>query len=327
MLEKLKGKGLLIHHWDTDGICSAKLILEKIKEKHIRNVTPLIGNYYLTEEELRRYSEYKFIIIVDMSLPVDNVLKLAKKSQVMIFDHHLGVVIDQVFHYNPIIKGENLDLYPSASWIVNDFLKNKVNLYALLGIIGDHEQKIKNNFNFNKKIIQFCRENNLSFNDLLKMVYLLDSNYKIGDKKAVEQAPYELLKIINPQEILQNKIWNKNLKQLDDEIINILKKPNEKIDNIIFKKIDTTYNIISTITRKIFWETGKDTLVINTGFFNDKDQIYMRSKKNAEPIIRKGKELGFKCGGKKEVLGAVVPKDKTNIFIEEIMLFLENRGD
>ncbi len=327
MLEKLKGKGLLIHHWDTDGICSAKLILEKIKEKHIRNVTPLIGNYYITEEELRRYSEYKFIIIVDMSLPVDNVLKLAKKSQVMIFDHHLGVVIDQVFHYNPIIKGENLDLYPSASWIVNDFLKNKVNLYAILGIIGDHEQKIKNNFNFNKKIIQFCRENNLSFNDLLKMVYLLDSNYKIGDKKAVEQAPYELLKIINPQEILQNKIWNKNLKQLDDEIINILKKPNEKIDNIIFKKIDTTYNIISTITRKIFWETGKDTLVINTGFFNDKDQIYMRSKKNAEPIIRKGKELGFKCGGKKEVLGAVVPKDKTNIFIEEIMLFLENRGD
>ncbi len=327
MLEKLKGKGLLIHHWDTDGICSAKLILEKLKEKHIRNVTPLIGNYYLTEEELRRYSEYKFIIIVDMSLPVDNVLKLAKKSQVMIFDHHLGVVIDQVFHYNPIIKGENLDLYPSASWIVNDFFKNKVNLYAILGIIGDHEQKIKNNFNFNKKIIQFCRENNLSFNDLLKMVYLLDSNYKIGDKKAVEQAPYELLKIINPQEILQNKIWNKNLKQLDDEIINILKKPNEKIDNIIFKKIDTTYNVISTITRKIFWETGKDTLVINTGFFNDKDQIYMRSKKNAEPIIRKGKELGFKCGGKKEVLGAVVPKDKTNIFIEEIMLFLENRGD
>ena len=50
----------------------------------------------------------------------------------------------------------------------------------------------------------------------------------------------------------------------------------------------------------------------------------MRSKKNVEPIINKGKELGFKCGGKKEVLGAIIPKDKTNMFIEEIMLFLEN---
>ncbi len=65
-------------------------------------------------------------------------------------------------------------------------------------------------------------------------------------------------------------------------------------------------------------------MVINTGFFDGKDQIYLRSKKNAEPIIKKGRELGFKCGGKKEVLGAVVPKDKTNKFIEEIMLFLEN---
>jgi single-stranded DNA-specific DHH superfamily exonuclease len=327
MLEKLKGKGLLIHHWDTDGICSAKLIIEKIKEKQIKNVTPMIGNYYLTEEELSRYSENDYVIILDMSLPVENVLKLAKKSQVMIFDHHLGILIDQVFHYNPIIKGENPDFYPSASWIINDFLKNKVNLYAILGIIGDHEQKIKNNMDFNKKINQYCQENNLSFNDLLKMVYLLDSNYKIGDKKAVEQAPYELLRIKSPQEILENKIWNKNLKQLEDEINKILKNPNEEINNIIFKKIDTTYNIISTITRKIFWETGKDTLVINTGFFKNKDQIYMRSKKNAEPIIKKGKELGFKCGGKKEVLGAIVPKDKTNMFIEEIMLFLENKGD
>ena len=105
----------------------------------------------------------------------------------------------------------------------------------------------------------------------------------------------------------------------------ILEAPGEQINDLIFKKINTPYNIISTITRKVSWSTGKNTLVINTGFFDDKDQIYMRSKKNAEPIIKRGKELGFKCGGKKEVLGAVVPKDKTNMFIEEIMLFLENK--
>jgi len=51
----------------------------------------------------------------------------------------------------------------------------------------------------------------------------------------------------------------------------------------------------------------------------------MRSKKDAAPIIKRGKELGFKCGGKKEVLGAIVPKDKTNMFIGEIILFLENK--
>ena len=124
-----------------------------------------------------------------MSLPEDNILTLAENAKVMIFDHHLGKEIDEVFHHNPIIKGENPDKYPSASWIINDYLGNKINLYALLGVVGDHEQKIKNNKEFNKKITDFCKKNNLKFDDMLKMVYLLDSNYKICDKKAVEEAP------------------------------------------------------------------------------------------------------------------------------------------
>ena len=49
----------------------------------------------------------------------------------------------------------------------------------------------------------------------------------------------------------------------------------------------------------------------------------MRSKKNAEPMIKRGKELGFKCGGKREVLGAIVPKDKTDSFLIELIDFLK----
>jgi len=325
MFEKLKGKGLLIHHWDTDGICSAKLLLEKLKDKNLDNVTPQLGNYFLTDEELEKYAKYDFIIVADMSLPEENILKLAENAEIIIFDHHLGKEIKQVFHHNPVIKGENPDKYPSASWIVNDYLKNPINLFAILGIIGDHEQKIKNNQEFNQIIQEFCQKNNLTFEELHKMAYLIDTNYKIGDKKAVEEAPHTLLKIQKPNEILNNKTWNQNQKNLDNEMNKILNSPGEEINDLIFKKIETQYNIISTITRKVAWNTGKNTLVINTGFFKDKDQIYMRSKKNAEPIIKKGKQLGFKCGGKKEVLGAIVPKNKTNMFIEEIMLFLNNK--
>ena len=70
------------------------------------------------------------------------------------------------------------------------------------------------------------------------------------------------------------------------------------------------------------WENGKNTLVINTGFFDDRDQVYVRSSKNLEPMIQRGKTLGFKCGGKREVLGAILPKDKTDSFVEEILDFL-----
>ena len=325
MLAELQGKGLLIHHWDTDGICSIRLLVEHLSDKSIINKTPVLGNYFLTEKELEDYSKYDFVIVVDMSLPEDNILKLAKNAKVLIFDHHLGQEIKEVFHHNPVIKGKNPNEYPSASWIINRYLDNPVNLFALLGIVGDHEQKIKNNQLLYTTITNFCNKNNLTFDDMLKMVYLLDSNYKIGDKKAVEKAPHLLLTSTSANEILENNQWNKNLTKLNEEITKQLNQASDEINGTILKKINTPYNIISTITRKVAWESGKNTLVINTGFFGDMDQVYVRSNKNAEPIIKRGKDLGFKCGGKKEVLGAIVPKDKTDSFVEEIMEFLTKK--
>ena len=323
MLKELEGKGILIHHWDTDGICSAKLLLEHLSDKNITNRTPILGNYYLTDKEAEEYSKYDFVIVADMTLTEDNINKLAENAKVMVFDHHLGKVYENAFHHNPVIKGENPDMYPSARWIVNDYLGNNVNLFSILGIIGDHEQKIKNNKTFIDIIEDFCKENNFTFEDLHKMVYLIDSNYKIGDKKAVEKAPHELLEIQNGEDILNNTIWNQNLNNLDSEMNRLLEDFGNEINGIFLKKINTTYNIISTVTRKIAWDSGKNTVVVNTGFFDDKDQIYMRSKKDAKPMIMRGKELGYKCGGKKEVLGAIVPKNQTDSFVKEIIDYLK----
>jgi single-stranded DNA-specific DHH superfamily exonuclease len=323
MLKTLKGKGILIHHWDTDGICSTRLLLDYLSDKEITNKTPILGNYYLTDDEVKKYSKYDFVIVADMALTEENVNKLAKNAKVLIFDHHLGKVYENAFHHNPVIKGENPDDYPSASWIINDYLKNKVNIFAILGIIGDHEQKIKNNKRFSKIINDFCEENNLTFEHLHKMVYLLDSNYKLGNKEIVEEAPRYLLKNSFPNDILNNKQWNDNLSKLDEEMNKQLNAPGEEMGDIIIKRMSTPYNIISTITRKIAWSSGKNTVVINTGFYKDKDQLYVRSKKNAEPMIMRGKSLGLKCGGKKEVLGAIVPKEQTDSFLQEILDFLK----
>ena len=98
MLEELHGKGLLIHHWDADGICSARLLMEHLSDKDIVNKTPELGNYFLTGKELNNYSKYGFIIVADMSLPEDNILTLAKNAKVLIFDHHLGQEIKEIFH-------------------------------------------------------------------------------------------------------------------------------------------------------------------------------------------------------------------------------------
>ncbi|MCK5030764.1 MAG: single-stranded DNA-specific exonuclease, partial [Thermoplasmatales archaeon] len=174
-----------------------------------------------------------------------------------------------------------------------------------------------------KIIDDFCKENNITFDILLNMVFLIDSNYKIGDRAEIESMPHLFLKIKDHNDILNNSKWNKNLKELNDEISKQLEKSTEEINGILFKKIHTKYSIISTITRQIAWKSGKNTLVINTGFFDDMNEIYVRSSKNLEPMIQRGKLLGFKCGGKKEVLGSIVPKEQTDSFVQELIDYLK----
>ena len=41
------GSILLIHHWDTDGICSASLIMEKIRENKVKTWTPPLGTFFV----------------------------------------------------------------------------------------------------------------------------------------------------------------------------------------------------------------------------------------------------------------------------------------
>jgi len=192
----------------------------------------------------------------------------------------------------------------------------------LLGIVGDHEKRIQINKTFYGLITDFCSKEQLTFDELLMMVHLLDSSYKIGDQKAVEEIPRLLLGYSDAHRILQNIRWQNNLRLLDKEIERFIGEPFEEKENILLKRIHTKYNIISTVTRKIAWNSDKDTLVVNTGFFNDRDQVYVRSGKDLQPLIKQGKMLGYRCGGKKEVLGAVVPKDKTESFVQEIKTFL-----
>jgi hypothetical protein len=320
MLESLRGKkGLLVHHWDTDGICSAALLLQRLGEGVV-NKTPVLGNYFLTEDELRSYeSGYDFIIVADMALPEENIRRLTSFAEVLIFDHHLQPLIPGVFHENPISRGESPEQFPSASWIVNGFLGNPVNLYALLGAVGDCEQRLEANKNFANILLSFSMQHQVTFKEMLAMVYLLDSNYKVGDRRAVMEAPRFLLETTDPRGILNHHPWKKHLAELENEITKWVEASGEVRKGVCVKRISTKYNVISTVTRRVFWSSKTDTIVVNTGFSKETDQVYVRSSKNLQGLIQAGKDLGFKCGGKAEVLGAVVPKGKTEDFVNKVV--------
>jgi len=44
-----------------------------------------------------------------------------------------------------------------------------------------------------------------------------------------------------------------------------------------------------------------------------------------QPMILRAKELGFNAGGKEDVLGAIVPKEVTESFVEELHGFFKEK--
>ena len=69
-----------------------------------------------------------------------------------------------------------------------------------------------------------------------------------------------------------------NLENLEEKLERVLSESPEMVDGVQFKRLDTPYAIISQVTRRLAWGTGRDTVVVNTGFFEDQDQLYSRSQ-------------------------------------------------
>lgn len=320
---------LIIHHWDTDGICSTAILSESIgKDADFR--TPEIGNYYLTTEEIEDISNrgYDFIIVADMAIPKDNILKLKRQSDahIHIFDHHLQDIIamEGIKHYNPISMGEPVERCPSTSWILSEYFNRGTDLLSILGAVGDNELKIKSNREVFSKIERFLEGSALSFDDLLTMVELIDSNYKVGDPEMVLNAVrFVKENQSSPESILGNKAWHQNLKNLKDEIAYQSSMPVSSSNGISIQEIHTKYNIISTITRQLAWNNDESivSIVINDGYFDTESQVYIRAGNpdvSLKPVIDLARGKGYSAGGKREVAGVVLPKEETANFIAEV---------
>jgi len=153
---------------------------------------------------------------------------------------------------------------------------------------------------------------------LQKMVYLIDSNYKIGDKKGVEKAVIELAKNENVANyILNNKKWHENMKMIEKEIENGINADGIKKGNALIKEINSKYNIISTVARKLS-SKEKYVVVVNKSYFSDKAQLYVRGK-NVSFLIERARSKGYIAGGKKDVMGAIIPMHDIDKFIEKIV--------
>lgn len=317
-----EGDGLLLHHWDTDGMVSAALLLkelDQVKSSDLKTFTPTIGNYLLNDKDRESIESIDpdFVIVVDMALPKDSIEFLDTFGDVFIFDHHLQDRHEVELHHNPIIDGNSPEEYPSASWVVNDFLERVPDLLSILGAFGDREEKLKQNDQVMEVVGSVLDKIECEFDEVLDCAYHLDSNYKLGKREKVTEMPCSLKDVERPEKILKREDLKENIDKLQEAIENETKGELEEVKNgVLLREMESPYNIISTVTRKLAWaREDKIVIVVNSKFMEDQTQIYIRGPiPDSQEIIEMLKDRGFSAGGKSDVVGMVIPdtdKEKT----------------
>ncbi len=327
---KEESNTLLLHHWDTDGIASASLLLRELDKKisHMETFTPTIGNYLINRDDKQKIKNIDpdQVIVADMALPEKSIAFLNKFGEVYIFDHHLQDEHDVELHHNPIIDKNSPKEFPSATWVITDYLNKKPDLLTILGAFGDREEKLKENNTAMKTVNKVLSELDTDFNTVLRCAERIDTLYKIGERSQITKMPHNLKDVNRPEEIISRGDLKENEENLKDAIKQEVESPLEQIDDeILYRKMSSPYNIISTVTRRLAWSReDKKVVVSNNSFQTNKSQIYIRGPlTNSQEIIEEMKKRGYSAGGKSDVVGMVVPEEDMELVLMDIFDMLK----
>ncbi len=324
MSQAMDKPGLLLHHWDTDGMSSAAILLRCLEGTY-ETFTPMIGNYLLNDEDKEeiRALNPDHTIVVDMALPKDSIEFLKEFGEVHIFDHHLQHRHDVELHHNPIISGESTKRFPSCSWVVTEYLELEPGLLTLLGAFGDRETKLKDNHHAMGVVKPLLDSFQVGFDDLLRCVYMMDTLHKLGNRKAIREIPWFLMDVIHPREILAREDLKDNLDRLEKTIERESKRQLNKLkENLYSLRLETPYNIISTVTRRISWNRSDNDIVMvtNPSFTDGETQVYIRGAiPDSQEIIEYLRDMGHSAGGKSDVVGMVIPTEREDEILKEVV--------
>ena len=308
------GMHLIVHHWDTDGVTSAALLVRALKLEGFTNMTAPIGEFGFDGRIWDAIKRAERLYVLDFNVP-NEVEKV--KVPTLFIDHHTQPEIK-----NPLVEQVNPSLeggyYPANSLVVSEHF-GIWNAWSALGVVGDIGEKA-----FELDVVnELLRKANLSRTEALRLVELIDSNYIAMERKAVEEAVAVLLES-EIKDLLEYEPWIKKADAIREAIESALSSVEEG-NGFAFVEFESPFNVISKVARKLVWERGYRGAVVVNRNFHGKAQLYFRiSPEEAERIdmgevIARLRGLGTNAGGKREVLGCVCEKDK----IEDALAIIE----
>ncbi|MBI2415393.1 MAG: DHH family phosphoesterase [Candidatus Kerfeldbacteria bacterium] len=305
--------GVIIHHWDTDGLCSAAVLFnylaERFPEKKLTTFVPTITNYYLTAQQLQQLSDaqYQFAITCDINFPEQTVNGLARvwPDQTYIFDHHHQTPYRQVHYFN--------QPHPACASFITATLGLANNLLAAIAMVGDREESIQQDTQYYPWVAEMMQQYNISFAQLLTLRRLIDSNYMVDDYSGMHDT-IQLLRH-DPLALLTDVKLENNLQQIGGEIDRLLEQAPQALSNqVLFLDLHTSLNILSHVTRNISRQYP-DKIIFTRQLKADQYTCYIRRRQlqyDMRQLIQFARDLGLNAGGKEEVVGIIIPREQLN---------------
>lgn len=308
---------LIIHHWDTDGITSATILVRALGLEDFTNLTAPIGEFRFDERIWDAIEKADKLYVLDFNVP-NEVEKV--KVPALFIDHHTQPRIENplVKQVNPVLEGNHC---PSCSLVVSEHF-GIFNAWTALGAVGDIGKKA---FEL-EWVNRLLKQERLSREDALRLVELIDSNYIAMDREGVEEAVRVLLSN-SVRELLEYGPWAKKAGAIRDAIEEAVSSAEER-NGFALVHFKSPFNIISKVARKLVWEIGHRGAVVVNEDFHGKAQIYFRipgeeaGRINMAEVIERVRALGTNAGGKREVLGCVCERDKIDAVLNIIEEYL-----
>ncbi|MCD6373184.1 MAG: DHH family phosphoesterase [Thermococcus sp.] len=305
---------LILHHWDTDGVTSAAILVKALGLEDFTNLTAPIGEFRFDERIWDAIEKAEKLYVLDFNVP--NEVERVKVPTLFI-DHHTQPKIENplVEQVNPSLEGRH---YPSCSLVVSEHF-GLFNAWTALGAVGDIGERA---FEL-EWVDRLLKQERLSREEALRLVELIDSNYIAMDREGVEEAVRVLLS--HPlKKLLEYEPWVKKAEAIRDAIEGAVSNAGER-NGFAIVHFESPFNIISKVARKLVWEMGYKGAVVVNEDFHGKAQIYFRisgeeaGRINMAEVIERVRALGTNAGGKREVLGCVCGRDK----IEDVLAIIE----
>ena len=342
-IKGINGKTALIFDNDGDGIGAAAIIAKYLKtifNRYPETVPKIDDPFFLREADFEKIRDFSFIITLDV--PFDErpkyILKLAKKSKVLVIDHHqVHKNLNghrNIVHVNPELCQTKFPSYKyCVSKIVYDILSRVNNIegsdwLSAIGIVNDKCEDTWKDF-----LDNVYRKYSISAKDLRLVNDIVNSGYYHSGEKGVKVGYKACLEASSPVDIIMARTpSSKKLKRfynsIEKEIASVMKSWKKKAEifedkKLIILRLDTKISINSPISSKISTEKPNYTVIVA----RKKGDMTSASFRRQDEKINCGKLANnltknlrnAKGGGHIPAAGATIMSKNWKIFREKIL--------